>query len=225
MFNVKTGDELSPQAIEAAAAMRADSTLRSSVRDLPAITARASTRRRHLLPAVLALALAAAIAFIVTRPTPAEPPPAAAAAPTEPPVALAPRPAPELFTVHVTADQPNARIAIDGEAASVGTLTRQLPKDGTPHTLEISAEGFEPKRVTFTDAPPDPSALKLVALPAPAPAEQAPAQPAASEPRPRRAEPPSRKPKSPAVAGSQAPATDPPAPRRSVGSNDAPVLY
>jgi len=234
MFNVKTGDELTPQAVEAAAAMRADSTLRSSVRDLPAVASRAPNVRRYGVPAIVALlGIAVAIAIGLSQRPPEAASPAAAAGTLPPPAQIepiAPRPAAqELFTVHVIAKQPTARIALDGEAAGIGTLTRQLPKDGTPHTLEISAEGFQPKRITFTDAPPDPSALELVALAPPPPADAAPAQPAVEDPRPRKAAPTSRKPKSPAAASPQATGADDPArepaPRRNVGSNDAPVLY
>jgi len=229
----QTGEDLSPQAVEAAAAMRADSTLRSSVRDLPAVAARPAARRRYLVPAVLALlGIVAAIAIGVSQRTPSDEP-AAVAAPTAPaardPVPPAPAP-PEQFTVQVSTEQPNARIVLDGAAPALGTLTRQLPKDGKPHTLEISADGFEPKRITFTDAPPQPSELELVALAAPAPVEepaQEPAQAPANE-RPRKGEPPSRKPK-PAATGTQEPGGAPPAreapPRRNVGSNDAPLLY
>jgi hypothetical protein len=227
----QTGDEMSPQAIEAAAAMRNDSTLRSSVRDLPAVTSsRPLIARGYRVPAILALlGLVVAIAIGVSQRTPevTQHGPSGNMPPTTN-VAPAPvRPAPsELFTVQVAADQPNARIVLDGEAAGVGTLTRQLVKDGKLHTVEISADGFETKRVTFVDAPPDPNELKLIARAAPLPAiEDAPAPPAASEPRPRKSETSSRKPSTASAASSQTPAEDGPAPRRKVGSNDAPVLY
>ncbi len=222
----QTGDEMSPQAIEAAAGMRNDSTLRSSVRDLPAITSsRPLIARRYRVPATLALlGLAVAIAIGVSQRT-SEETPQGPAATAQPATNIERAPVrPELFTLHVAADQPSARIVLDGEAAGVGTLTRQLAKDGKLHTVQISADGFETKRVTFVDAPPDPDELKLIARAIPAPAiEQAP-QPAASE-RPRKSGAPSRKTSTPSAASSPAPGTDAPAPRRKVGSNDAPVLY
>jgi hypothetical protein len=226
MFNAKTGDELSPQAIEAAAAIRADSTLRSSVRDLPAVKAQApaSAGRRYLVPAILLMAgAAAAIALGISQRTPPAPidahtqPVAMATAPVVnlEPVALPPA----VFTVRIAAEPPTARIVLDGAPATVGTLTRELPKDGKPHTLEITAEGFEPKRVTFTDAPPDESEIKLVASIPQLAIEEAPAQPLPLRPR-TRDQASQRKPS----ANPQTPAGDAPK-RRNVGSNDAPVLY
>ena len=72
---------------------------------------------------------------------------------------------PSVFTLRVTGLPAEAQFTLDGEAAGSGTLVRQLPKDGKAHVLELSAAGFETKRVTFTDAN-APSEVVLSALPA-----------------------------------------------------------
>jgi serine/threonine-protein kinase len=221
VLSAQTGDGMTPEAVEAASTMRADSTLRSSVRDLPAITVSSAKSRWRWPAAIAGLALAIAIG-IALRKT-AEPESNAAAVTQDTKVAdTAPvRPAPpELFTVSITADPPTSSIVLDGDAAAIGTLTRQLAKDGKPHTLEISAEGFEPKRITFTDAPPAAGELKLVARAAPAAAPAEPLAPtSATEPAP-------RKPRKPSSAQGTTPGDAPKeTPRRTVGSNDAPLLY
>jgi serine/threonine-protein kinase len=213
---------------------RADSTLRSSVRELPAVSRRPRALRGWRLPAtlvVLGIAAAVAVGLSSLEPPPAEPAPAASAAARIDRAEPARPVLPELFTVQVTADPPTARFVLDGEPSGNGTLTRQLAKDGTPHTLEISADGFEPRTIAFTDAPPAEREVKLVAH-APAPPVEAPAQQAgalpAHRPRPSRGEP---RQKRDATEGAPAPTAEPaetpsgaPA-KRAIGSNDAPVLY
>jgi serine/threonine-protein kinase len=224
------------------AAERTGSTLRSSVKELPAISSRPRAARGRLWLAALAAIALVLIGVALSRtdssderaaaaasPAPADAPaPAPALAPA---AALAPAPSapPQLFPLHITADPPTAQISLDGEFAGVGTLTRELGKDGKQHTVEISADGFETRRITFTDAPPDERKVKLVALTGAAAKEgeaEAPA-PATSTGRSR-----ARKAEADAVepaAPPQAPSTAQPPPheekRRTVGSNDAPVLY
>jgi len=222
VLSAQTGDGMTPEAVEAASTMRADSTLRSSVRDLPAIKASSSKSRWRWPAAIAGLVLALAIVFGIARREPD--PESSAAAVTQDaknadtaPVRAA---APELFMVSVTADPPTSSIVLDGDPAAIGTLTRQLAKDGKPHTLEISAEGFEPKRITFTDAPPAADQLKLAPRAAPAATPAEPFAPTgAIEPAPRKP----RKPSSP--QGTPPTNVSKETPRRTVGSNDAPLLY
>jgi serine/threonine-protein kinase len=245
-------EEQTPEAAaERAESERADSTLRSSVRDLPAVSIRPRALRGWRLPvAVAALAAAVAVAAAVSRDdrTASDTAPAAlggasnaersaasaTAAPAIADAVPARRGLPERFTVHMTSDPPTARFALDGEPSGIGTLTRALVKDGQPHTVEISAEGFEPRRITFTDRAPDEREVRLVARAEPAAKTvtgDAPAAAAASEPRPhsRRPEPAARKSATAQSASPQAPGSaDAPTgegTRRTVGSNDAPVLY
>jgi hypothetical protein len=218
------------------------------VKDLPAVSTRPHALRGWRLPvAVAALAAAVAIAAVVSRgdrdvsgtetvsgeASRAE---RSAASATAAPAIVDAVPAgpvlPERFTLHMTADPPTARFVLDGEASGVGTLTRELVKDGQPHTVEISAEGFEPRRITFTDRPPDEREVRLVAraeAAAKTASDDARPAAAASESRPRRPEPAARKSATSPSASPQAPSTaDAPSregTRRTVGSNDAPVLY
>jgi serine/threonine-protein kinase len=254
VLSAQPGDAaMTPEAAEAAASERADSTLRSSVKDLPAVSMRPHALRGWRLPvaiATLAVAVTVAVAAAVSRGdrSASDSAPAvrggapiaerSVASATAAPALVDAVPArpvlPERFTVHITAEPPTARFALDGEASGIGTLTRELIKDGQPHTVEISAEGFEPRRITFTDRAPDEREVRLVARAEPvakAVSGDAPAAAAASEPRPRprRLEPAARKsatsqsasPQAPSSAG--APARE--GTRRTVGSNDAPVLY
>jgi hypothetical protein len=219
VLSAQTGDGMTPEAVEAANTMRADSTLRSSVRDLPAVTVSSSKGRWRWPAAIAGLGLALAIGFGIAGRKTAEPESSAAAVTQDVKKTDTAkiRPAePELFTVSVSADPPTSSLVLDGDPAVVGTLTRQLAKDGKPHTLEISAEGFEPKRITFTDAPPAAGELKLVAR----------AAPVVVTPEPLAPEPAPRKPRKPSSAQGT-PAGDAPkeTPRRTVGSNDAPLLY
>lgn len=228
ILSAQTGDgELSPEAAAAAAVMRADSTLRSSVRDLPAVPHQPSPRRWAVPAALLVLALGGvALAVGMTRrPSTMEDSSAA----TAQPAMVAPEPVrqapPQVFTVQTTTDPPNARITLDGEPCGIGSFTRELAKDGKLHTLEVSADGFETRSLTFIDAAPQEREVRLVASAGTVTSAEPPGAPAVvpSEPRSRKrdarksVDEPSQAP--PPVA---APAKGK---RPTVGSNDAPVLY
>jgi eukaryotic-like serine/threonine-protein kinase len=215
---------------------RVDSTLRSSARELPAFSTRPRALRGWRLPLALAavgVGFSIGIALSSSEPEIADVDRSAAASARTAPVDPAPVAQPVLarFTVQITAEPPTASFTLDGEPSGRGTLMRELAKDGTPHTLEISADGFETRRITFTDAAPVEREVTLVAR-----SEQPPARTVAevktgpaSEPRVRRPASAARKPAAPAAGppSSESPEGAPAreGTRRTVGSNDAPVLY
>ena len=211
---------------------RSDSTLRSSVKEVPAYAAtQRGFKAWHAGLALLAIGFAGfALARIAA---PGKPRvnegehalrPAAAAA--EPQTAEA-KPLPSVFTLRVTGTPAAAQFTLDGEAAGSGTLVRQLPKDGKAHVLELSASGYESKRVTFTDAD-APSEVVLQALPVVGepkgePAAVRPAAAVVQEPKgDKRANASSKRAPKPATSTATTPATPRPA---LTGSNDSPVLY
>jgi len=219
------------------ASERVDSTLRSSARELPAFSNRPRALRGWRLPLALgavAIGFSIGIALSSSEPEVADSDRGAAAtAPMAPSVDAVPvvQPLPARFTVQMTAVPPSARFTLDGQPAGSGTLTRELAKDGTSHTLEVSADGFETQRITFTDAAPREREVRLLAR-SEEPAAQAVAEVqagAASEPRVRRPASAARKPAAPAAtpSASESPEAAPAreGARRTVGSNDAPVLY
>jgi serine/threonine-protein kinase len=61
---------------------------------------------------------------------------------------------PPTFTVHVAVEPRAATVELDGTASGTGTLTRELPRDGRPHTLRLRAAGYVTRDVTFRDEPP-----------------------------------------------------------------------
>jgi serine/threonine-protein kinase len=139
------------------------------------------------------------------QPTTAEPPAGAGterghgsspsdspAVPTQPPVAGPEEPEP--FVVAVTTVPAKAELELDGERVGRGRLRRSLPADHEKHVLRVSADGFEPRVLEFTDRPP-PSKIVLVALPR-ADEETVPDEPSLIAPSPRR--PPARRPVEPA---------------------------
>ena len=90
---------------------------------------------------------------------------------------------PATFAVQVSSPTPGAQLSLDG-APAVALIDQQLPRDGRPHTLDVRADGFEPRSLSFTDAAP-PREVTLAVLPA--------APPVVTEPAtapPRRARPP-----------------------------------
>jgi eukaryotic-like serine/threonine-protein kinase len=130
------------------------------------------------------------VAAATTRP--------AAPASSEPPPPAA-KPAPRSYRAHVVVVPATARIVLDGRDVGPSPFEWTFPTDGSAHTLDVSAEGFETQKVSFQDAPPPPRIAlspRPVAVPArnrptvrkPAPAPAAPAAPAgapAERPAPR----------------------------------------
>ena len=149
ILSVQTGEsEMTAEAVAAASAARADSTLRSSVRDLPAIP-KDSPRpaRAWRLPAAVALlALVIAIAFVVTRrePTVTE----RGAATAQPTGAIADTAAARPATPHSSPCTPRPSAhrehLADGEAVGIGKLSATREADGA-HARD-QREGFEPRQ-------------------------------------------------------------------------------
>jgi serine/threonine protein kinase len=115
-----------------------------------------------------------------------------AADPTQGPLAHKVPPPPESFRVSVTTEPDNATVELDGTVVGSGSVERKMLVDHVPHTLRISADGFEPRTVEFTDSPPPHLiALARAATPPPVPrAEPTEPTPQAEVPSP---PPPSRR--------------------------------
>ena len=103
------------------------------------------SKRGWLIPVVLvALLGGAAAAFFMTRKPDA---PAATKG--------------ETFVVQVQAEPAGAKIKLDGKDVGTGSFATRLPVDGVAHQMVVSADGHEPRSLTFTDAPP-PGNIRLV---------------------------------------------------------------
>jgi serine/threonine-protein kinase len=134
-------------------------------------------------------------------PEPAQPavPASTSAAAVLPASRLIPAAPVEMFTFKLAVRPAHAKVELDD--APLGDLTdpQVFPRDGKPHRLRVSAPGYAPQELSFTNAPP-PEAITLLPLPAPKP------QVTAEAPKPPKAEPA-------------------PAPTKRVTSNNAPILY
>jgi serine/threonine protein kinase len=75
----------------------------------------------------------------------------------------------ETYEVDVQATPENTRFELDGAAVGMGHYQATLPKNGTAHTLELAADGCEPRRLQFRDAPP-PEQVVVLERSEPAPA-------------------------------------------------------
>ena len=60
----------------------------------------------------------------------------------------------ESFRVSVATVPEDATVELDGTVVGSGSVERKMLIDHAPHTLRISADGFEPKTIEFTDTPP-----------------------------------------------------------------------
>jgi serine/threonine protein kinase len=140
------------------------------------------------------------------------------ATPPAPPSAEKPR----NYTAHVVVWPATARIVLDGRDVGPSPFDWTFPKDGTTHSLDVSATGFEAQRISFQDAPP-PSRIALVVHPASAPSRTRVVA------RKHTASAPSPLPPANASAPAPPPAPPPerPAPREApprLGANGAPVI-
>ncbi|MCA9578455.1 MAG: serine/threonine protein kinase [Sandaracinaceae bacterium] len=77
--------------------------------------------------------------------------------------------APAPVRVVVVSSPDTATLELDGQPAGVGTVDVEMELDGSPHTLVVSADGYQPRVVTFTSQPPPPR-VELEALPGRTPA-------------------------------------------------------
>jgi serine/threonine-protein kinase len=184
---------------QAAALLPVKTTLGQSASELlPAAAPRKKPPVALIAGGLLAVA-GIAIAAVALRPSspPVRPPdnPAQPAPPTPPPP-----PVRQTFRVVVAVTPAEAQLELDGLPAGQGAVDRTLTADGREHVLRATAPGFEPRTLTFVDAPPPPT-LELART-----------APAAPEPRRKSstARPRTEKPHPPA--------------KPSVGANQAPIL-
>jgi serine/threonine protein kinase len=71
------------------------------------------------------------------------------------------------YRIRVNVEPSHARLELDGRAVGQGSIESDLPRDGSEHTLIVTADGFISKTVMFRDAPP-PAIVKLDPVVAPA---------------------------------------------------------
>jgi hypothetical protein len=98
------------------------------------------------------------------------------------PVAAPVPPAPHSFDVSLGVRPQSAAIELDGLLVGHGRYTGTLAKDGREHALRISAEGHEPRTLTFRDQPPPQAFVELRALAPVPPVEVLPVEPERAEP-------------------------------------------
>ncbi len=67
------------------------------------------------------------------------------------------------YVVKLSVAPASAQIAVDGVQVARGNYTVRLPRDGSRHTVEVSAPGHKPRELTFIDEAP-PSSIRLAAL-------------------------------------------------------------
>lgn len=66
------------------------------------------------------------------------------------------------YVVNLSVVPASAHIVVDGVEVARGNYTVRLPRDGTRHTVEVSARGHKPREFTFIDEAP-PSRIRLAA--------------------------------------------------------------
>jgi serine/threonine-protein kinase len=74
--------------------------------------------------------------------------------PVSAPIASSPSSAASLFRVRIRVTPDDAEIALDGAPVAVGSLDRELTRDGAVHTLQISRAGYEPRILILRDRAP-----------------------------------------------------------------------
>ncbi|MEI8258354.1 MAG: hypothetical protein WCJ30_21980, partial [Deltaproteobacteria bacterium] len=143
---------------------------------------------------------------VVSAPRAATSVPVAAPPPTPAvvPAAEVPPAAPATFAVIVVAQPSTARIELDHELLPGSAVARSLHRNGVEHLLRVTAEGYDPFEIPFTDVAP-PSSVTLTRVvrgrtptpnragattaaappPDPQPPQTPPTQPPATAPQPR----------------------------------------
>lgn len=61
---------------------------------------------------------------------------------------------PTIYRIKVETEPVEAELELDGVKVGTGSLTVDLPRDGTFHVLRVSAAGYEAREVSFSDQPP-----------------------------------------------------------------------
>jgi tRNA A-37 threonylcarbamoyl transferase component Bud32 len=138
--------------------------------------------KRGLLLAVAALGVVVVVGGVALLGSSHHPRPAL---PPRRELAVAPAPAPPLFTVEVQVEPPEATLEVDGQPVGQGKWVTRLPADGRLHKLAASAAGYQPRTIEFRDEPP-PRAIALEKVPAAAPPPVPATRPAQRKPRPAR---------------------------------------
>jgi hypothetical protein len=182
-----------PQAV---ASLPVKTTLGQSASEIrPVVPAPRKPLPRGLIAGGAAVAVAVVVAVVALRPSSPARPLDAPEPPT--PVRAAPAPAPRTFRVTVAVTPAEAELELDGLPAGRGAVDRQLTADGREHALRATAPGFEPRTITFVDAPP----ARTLELTRTAPAVPEPKR----KPGPRTRTEKPRPPVKPSVGANQAP--------------------
>jgi hypothetical protein len=71
---------------------------------------------------------------------------------------------PPTYQVDVTVEPASALVQIDSRSLGQGHVQQALARDGTSHSLLVSADGYEPQSLAFRDEPP-PSHVVLTRSP------------------------------------------------------------
>jgi hypothetical protein len=138
----------------------ATTTLRSSAGQLGDGALPIAPRRSRRGPVVVGAAIVAAGvaggAFVWMRP---DPPPGMVPAMVSAPAVLPPARA--TFEVSVRTVPVEARMTVDGAFRGQGAVTMTLHRDGAPHALTVTADGYRARTLEFRDeAPPSPIVLE-----------------------------------------------------------------
>ena len=67
----------------------------------------------------------------------------------------------DTYPVAITVEPATAEIELDGQNAGTGSLDRTLPADHALHRLRITAEGYEPRTLEFSDVNEPPPRIAL----------------------------------------------------------------
>ena len=59
-----------------------------------------------------------------------------------------------IYRIEVSTDPENAELELDGVKVGTGSLTLDLPRNGTAHLIRVSAPEHKTRELTFTDQPP-----------------------------------------------------------------------
>jgi serine/threonine-protein kinase len=131
----------------------ANTTLGSSAAQM---TLPARSRSGWIAGGFVAVAAAGVVAYLVTSPSPRHEHPGEAPRPAQNVEATTSPPPSKLarYRVQVAAEPRAAAFDLDGTSLGTGRIDRELPLDGTEHTLTVSAVGYRPAKISFRDRPP-----------------------------------------------------------------------